>query len=447
MAGKIQKMIHSILEQNASNNPMLARVIKTKMILKGINPARFSADSPDDPAIIAKLESMMRSFAPAGPPQTGAIRPASANGKIRTGFSTHPDTADCVRDLRKQLAPASPRLVIFFAAMKHAPETVSLYMQEAFPGAQVFGCSTAGEITSGQMLSDAIVAMAFSTDMLQDFKIEVVRNLGDPNAIQQAVACFDAHFGQPLSAMDPARHVGILLIDGLAGMEETLMETLGDLTNVPFIGGSAGDDLQFSGTYVYANGHAYKNAVLLALLKPSVDFSFVKTQSFRLLGKTLRVSKANESRREVLQFNDRPAIEAYAEAVGVSSDRISQCFMRHPVGLIVQGEPFVRSPQRIQGDSMYFYCSIKEDMELSLLESTDMLGDTARAIAEAREKLGRISGILDFDCILRTLDLRQQNLTDAYGKLFEGIPTAGFSTYGEQYIGHINQTATMLVFG
>ncbi|MDD4457627.1 MAG: FIST C-terminal domain-containing protein, partial [Syntrophotalea acetylenica] len=82
-----------------------------------------------------------------------------------------------------------------------------------------------------------------------------------------------------------------------------------------------------------------------------------------------------------------------------------------------------------------------------LLESTDMLGDTARAIAEAREKLGRISGILDFDCILRTLDLRQQNPTDAYGKLFEGIPTAGFSTYGEQYIGHINQTATMLVFG
>jgi hypothetical protein len=247
--------------------------------------------------------------------------------------------------------------------------------------------------------------------------------------------------------MDPARHVGILLIDGLAGMEETLMETLGDLTNIPFIGGSAGDDLQFSGTYVYANGHAYKNAALLALLKPSVDFSFVKTQSFRLLGKTLRVSKANESRREVLQFNDRPAIEAYAEAVGVSSDRISQFFMRHPVGLIVQGEPFVRSPQRIQGDSMYFYCSIKEDMELSLLESTDMLGDTARAIAEARKKLGRISGILDFDCILRTLDLRQQNLTDAYGKLFEGIPTAGFSTYGEQYIGHINQTATMLVFG
>jgi len=53
-------MIDSIINQRAKDNPMLERVIKTKLILKGINPAKFNAQSNDDPVIIGKLEKMMR---------------------------------------------------------------------------------------------------------------------------------------------------------------------------------------------------------------------------------------------------------------------------------------------------------------------------------------------------------------------------------------------------
>ena len=42
--------------------------------------------------------------------------------------------------------------------------------------------------------------------------------------------------------------------------------------------------------------------------------------------------------------------------------------------------------------------------------------------------------------------MEQKQATTAYGALFAEVPTVGFSTYGEQYIGHINQTATMLLF-
>ena len=42
------------------------------------------------------------------------------------------------------------------------------------------------------------------------------------------------------------------------------------------------------------------------------------------------------------------------------------------------------------------------------------------------------------------MELKNNGLDKEYGALFENIPTIGFSTYGEAYIGHINQTATML---
>jgi len=56
MAGKIKQMIDMIITQRAKDNPMLAGVIKTKLMLKGIDANKFSAQSDDDPAIIAKLE-------------------------------------------------------------------------------------------------------------------------------------------------------------------------------------------------------------------------------------------------------------------------------------------------------------------------------------------------------------------------------------------------------
>jgi hypothetical protein len=59
MAGRIKQLIDHIISQRAQNNPMLERVIKTKLILKGINPNKYTLQSSDDPVIIEKLEKMM----------------------------------------------------------------------------------------------------------------------------------------------------------------------------------------------------------------------------------------------------------------------------------------------------------------------------------------------------------------------------------------------------
>jgi len=60
MAGEIKQLIDFIISQRAKDNPMLERVIKTKLILKGINPIKYTQMSDDDPVILAKLEKMMQ---------------------------------------------------------------------------------------------------------------------------------------------------------------------------------------------------------------------------------------------------------------------------------------------------------------------------------------------------------------------------------------------------
>ena len=100
-------------------------------------------------------------------------------------------------------------MVLFFASTKYAPETVSRLMQNAFPMAQVFGCSTAGEIVSGKMLEDSIVAMAFNGQAVKDVKIEVIENLKDEDSVKKAFASFEAYFKEPVAEMDPGKYVGI----------------------------------------------------------------------------------------------------------------------------------------------------------------------------------------------------------------------------------------------
>jgi hypothetical protein len=366
---------------------------------------------------------------------------------IMTAYSTKESVDEIAKEISDQLGFFDTELLIFFASSKFAPEEISKKMQNTFPVSQVIGCSTAGEIIQGKLLNNSVVAMAFNSQAIEDSKIEVVENLEDDNSLRSTFDSFSKNFGVPMSDLDPMKYVGLILVDGLSCAEETLMERIGDMTNVTFIGGSAGDDLKFKSTHVYAKGKSFSNAAVLALLKPKKEFTFVKAQSFCDLNKALEVTKADEAKREVFEFNGKPAAVAYAEAVGTSVEDAPGKFMHNPLGLIIDGEPYVRSPQQIKDDgSMTFYCSVLEGTELSLLESTDIINDTKNALKQAEQELGSISGIININCILRTLELEQKNLAGDYEKIFSNIPTVGLSSYGEQYIGHINQTATMLVF-
>jgi hypothetical protein len=366
--------------------------------------------------------------------------------QIKVAYSQSDKIHDAVSEIKEQFIGLNSKVVLFFASSKFDPVETATAFAKIFPNTSTLGCSTAGEIISGMMLKNAVVAMALSDHIIEDHCFQIVEGISSNNNVDLAFKIFENHFNVSGIEMDFTKYVGVILTDGLSGAEERIMDRISDLTNVLFVGASAGDDLKFSKTWVYANGKAYTDAVLLILFKPLVRFDFIKTQSFTPLPEQLVPTQLGKSARQVVELNGMPAAQAYAQAIGVKKEELENRFMLNPVGLMINDEPFVRSPQRLNGDAIEFYCRVSEGMSLRLLESMDIVADTKAAIDKKLAEMGKISGIINFHCILRTLELEKKNRTDDYGRIFTNIPTIGFSTYGESFHGHINQTSTMLVF-
>lgn len=433
MAGKIKQMIDEIIKHQSQGNSAMAHFAKTKLTLKGINPDRYDASSEDDPRIIAKLNEL-----------AGEL---SLNCKnIVSAISTQTKTNEIINDIKSKLEDFRPKLILFFTTSNIDTAELNARLKNEYSDSEIIGCTTAGEIYNGKLIKNSVVLMAFDSTTIEDVKVEVIKDLDKFENIKPTFASFENHFNKSMWDLDYKKYVGIILIDGLCHAEEKIMDSIGVHTNIIFIGGSAGDDMKFKQTQVYANGEVYSNAAVLALMKPNVEFDIIKTQSFCLTGKKLVATKVDQENREVIEFNNKPAALAYAEAINSSLDKISEHFMDRPLGLMVGNEPYIRSPQRVNDEKMGFYCSVPEHTELTILKSTDLIKETKDALAAKISDFGNISTLINFNCILRTLEIEQENLQDMHEEIFKTIPNIGFSTYGEEYIGHMNQTATMLIF-
>ena len=99
-------------------------------------------------------------------------------------------------------------------------------------------------------------------------------------------------------------------------------------------------------------------------------------------------------------------------------------------------------------EDVKFYAQILEGMDVWVMNPGDLVGETASAIAAVRSELGgHVSGAIWFNCILRRLELDANGQSEPFLAALGQIPAAGFHTYGETWLGHVNQTLTGVVFG
>jgi hypothetical protein len=146
-----------------------------------------------------------------------------------------------------------------------------------------------------------------------------------------------------------------------------------------------------------------------------------------------------------------PAVESYAEAVGVNIDKLTpQVFAAYPVMLKIGGQYYVRSIQKVNPDgSLTFYCAIGIGLVLTVAQPfRTVTSHLETELAATRRTISNPALIFASDCILRRLEMQQSGEIDQARRVLAPYPLIGFSTYGEQYGGvHVNHTLTALILG
>lgn len=362
-----------------------------------------------------------------------------------------PDVGAFVEEIAREAAAIDAGFALLF----HSPsimttEALAAALLERAPWLPHAGCSTAGEITpqgleEGQAMAILFPRAAFSAavTMIRHISSSGMDTIaGEVERLKRDIAGHGVPDG---------RVFALCFIDGLSYAEEAVTSAIHwGLDDVPLLGGSAGDDLQFEKTTLVANGEVDSDCAVVVMIATDIPFHVFKTENFVPTGSKLVVTASDPGRRVVREFNAAPAAEEYAAAIGLDAEALTpMSFASHPVVVRVGGEYYCRSIQRVHPDgSLSFFCAIDDGIVLTVAQPKGMVESTRAALSEAGDRLGGADAILGFDCTLRRLDAQNRQIFRDVSELYRANKVIGFGTYGEQYRSmHLNQTFTGIAFG
>lgn len=371
---------------------------------------------------------------------------------IRRAYSSAADARQAGQEFYRSVAQPDMSLVLFFCSSNYDLDALADELSHLFAGIQVVGCTTAGEIGPGGYREYGLSGVSFSAgactavsgliDHLQQYEVSRGKALGQ-RLLQE--------LEKKAPQANTQNSFALLLIDGMSVREEPVARTLQEaLGKVPMAGGSAGDGLAFGTTYVYFDGSFHTDCAALTLFTTRLPFSVFKTQHFVATDQRLVITEADTAHRVVKEINGLPAAQEYARLLGVDvSELIPSRFAMAPVVVLIDGNNYVRSVQRVNSDgSITFYCAIEEGIVLRVARGVDLIENLKEAFSGIRSEIGPPQLVICCDCILRRLEIVQNRIEDQVGQIFQSNNGVGFSTYGEQFQGmHVNQTLTGIAIG
>jgi len=331
---------------------------------------------------------------------------------------------------------SSAQLVLIFgsrSALEEAPWQEDI--GQAYPEAQLLGCSTAGEIFQESVLDDSLVCTAIQFEHTQISGAKTVITCKE-DSYQAGIT-----LGQALP-QEKLSHV-LALSDGLHVNGSDLVRGLTSTlpAEVKVTGGLSGDGGCFSKTLVAWNGPAKENQVaVLGLYGDRLRVGYGSLGGWDPFGPERLITKSDGN--TLYQFDGTSALELYKQYLGKHAEGLPATGLLFPLSLRFKDreDRLVRTILAIdeQEQSMTFAGDVPEGAYAQLMKANfDRLVDGAIGAAKlSYASIGSFTPDLALliSCVGRKMILKQRVEEEVEGVqeiLGKDVSLAGFYSYGE----------------
>lgn len=234
--------------------------------------------------------------------------------KVAVGHSDDPDSLSAIEDViqqcQKSLAGITPQAGMIFIAMGFDYDVILERIQAVFPGIQLIGCTSDGEISNVLTFQqDSIVLTLFCSDEIQ-IRAGVGRNVSqDPIAAareaMQKASC-EAPARLCLTVPESLTTSGVAILNGL----KTAFGR-----DFPIYGGLAGEEWKFQETFQFYQTEVLRDAVPILLFSGStLKFSHGVQSGFQPMSAPGRVTKVDGN--ILYEIDGKSALEFYRNYFG-----------------------------------------------------------------------------------------------------------------------------------
>ncbi|MEH2058821.1 MAG: FIST N-terminal domain-containing protein [Nostoc sp.] len=366
--------------------------------------------------------------------------------KAVVAHSNDPDSQSAVEEVLQQcassLAGDIPKAGIIFAAIDFEHSLILQQIYQAFPGIELIGGTTDGEISSVlDFQQDSITLMLFCSD-----EVEIHAGVGrqvsaDPitatkQAVEQAKAKSTAPPKLCLTHPESLTTSGVSILNGLK-------LALGQY--VPIFGGLAGDQSRYQNTYQFFQTEVLSDSVPILLFSGRILFSHAVASGWHPIGQTSKITKVDQN--IVYEIDGKPALDFYHHYLGSLPPS-----MEYPLAVFEQNRDsfYIRAPiaYNQESGSITFFGDIPDQAIIQISEAAyeDILAASKASFMNALDNYpgAEPSAVLFFSCVARRQILgtrAQEEYQNTKLYLTDYLPACGFYSYGEiAPIDRISQT-------